>query len=87
MKVDVKPRSEFRSILGEELHLRLEEGSNIEDLLRMLQSAQSKLFGPSGLRDEVNIMVNGRNIDSLQGLKTPLYDGDEVVIFSAAIGG
>jgi len=35
----------------------------------------------------VNIYVNSEAIESLQGLRTPLKDGDEVTIIPALAGG
>jgi sulfur-carrier protein len=35
----------------------------------------------------VNIYVNSEAIDALQGLKTPVRDGDEVTIIPALAGG
>ena len=35
----------------------------------------------------VNIYVNSEAIESLQGLRTPLRDGDEVTIIPALAGG
>ena len=35
----------------------------------------------------ISIFVNGYNIDSLQGMQTPLKEGDEVDFMSAFAGG
>ena len=35
----------------------------------------------------ISIFVNGDNIDTLRGLRTPLKDGDEVDFMSAFAGG
>jgi molybdopterin synthase sulfur carrier subunit len=39
------------------------------------------------VHDHVNIYVNSDAIDTLQGLETPLRDGDEVTIIPALAGG
>ena len=39
------------------------------------------------LGDNINIMVNGRNINFTGGLDTPLKDGDRVAIFPPVAGG
>jgi molybdopterin synthase sulfur carrier subunit len=91
MKVKVRALAGFRHILGKELSIQLEDVARIEDLLIALcanhRDLHGAIYGESGLKDDVNIMVNGRNIDSLEGGKTKLADGDEVAIFPAAIGG
>ncbi len=61
-------------------------------LLDELERAYAGLKGL--LRDEggevhhhVNIYVNSEAIEALQGLRTPLKDGDEVAIIPALAGG
>ena len=39
------------------------------------------------VRDEINIYVNGDNIRALEGLSTPLKEGDEVDFMSAFAAG
>jgi len=39
------------------------------------------------LRPHVNVFVNGESVRYLQGLATPLRDGDEVMILPAVSGG
>jgi sulfur-carrier protein len=65
------------------------------DVSRMLDQLESSFGGLKGLvRDDggevhhhVNIYVNSEAIESLQGLRTPLKDGDEVTIIPALAGG
>lgn len=91
MKVKVRALAGLRHILGRELLVELAEGSRIEDLLEVLcedhQNLRQAIFGDLGLKDEVNILVNGKNIASKEGLKTALFDGDLMAMFPAAIGG
>jgi molybdopterin synthase sulfur carrier subunit len=91
MKVKVRSFAGFRHILGREREVELSEGSKVEDLLNALCAAYGEiralLFDQAGLKEDVNILVNGKSIDSLQGLETELSEGDEVAIFPAAIGG
>jgi molybdopterin converting factor small subunit len=48
----------------------------------------SRLLTPEGeLRPYVNVFVGERNIRRLQGLDTPLADGDVVAIIPAVAGG
>ncbi len=64
----------------------------VEALLDELEGAYGGLRGL--VRDEggaihhhVNIYVNNEAIEALQGLSTPLRDGDEVAIIPALAGG
>jgi molybdopterin synthase sulfur carrier subunit len=91
MRVKVRAFAGFRPILGRELDVELDKRSKIEDLLKSLcanySELRARLFDGPELKEDVNILVKGKNIESLQGLKTELAEGDEVAIFSAAIGG
>jgi len=65
------------------------------DVSRLLDQLEASYSGLRGLmRDEggevhhhVNIYVNNEAIESLQGVRTPLKDGDEVAIIPALAGG
>ncbi len=91
MRVRVRSFAGFRNILGKEREVELPDGSGIGDLAEALCSAheelQALLFDQGGLKEDVNILVNGMNVAALQGLETRLNDGDEVAMFPAAIGG
>jgi sulfur-carrier protein len=91
MKIKFRSFAGFKYILGKENEVDLASGARIEDLLHALCAAhlelEPMLFNESGIRDDVNIMVNGRNIASQQGMQTELSEGDEVALFPAAIGG
>jgi sulfur-carrier protein len=91
MKVKIRSFAGFRHILGKENEIDLAQGASIEDLLHALCAAHGVLkplvFGESGIRDDVNVMVDGKNIAALQGMQTKLAEGDVVALFPAAIGG
>ncbi len=91
MRVRVRSFAGFRHILGKERDVELAEGAGIGDLLEALCSAHgelcSLLFDQGVLKEDVNILANGKNVAALQGLETRLADGDEVALFPAAIGG
>ena len=65
------------------------------DVGRLLDRLEADFSGLKGLvRNErgeihqhVNIYVNSEGIEALQGLATPLKDGDEVAIIPALAGG
>ena len=72
---------------------RIEVAAN--DITRLLDQLEASYGGLKGLvRDEggevhqhVNIYVNGEAIESLEGQRTALKDGDEVTIIPALAGG
>ncbi|HOO53770.1 MAG TPA: MoaD/ThiS family protein [Methanothrix sp.] len=92
MKIRLKAFARYRDLLGGEMEVDLPEGSTIIDLLNKLASRSNDLrdqiFDASGkIRDDVNVMVNGRHFESLEGSETVLADGDEVALFPAVVGG
>jgi len=91
MKVRVKAFAGFRHILGKEIWIELPEKATVKDLLGALcyshAPLKSLLYDSRHLREDVNILVNGKNIASLKGEGSELAEGDELAIFPAAIGG
>ena len=91
MLVKVRSFAGFRNILGKEMEVELVEGARVEDLLKALCALKANLgtllFDEAGLREDVNIFVGGKNIASLESVRTTLAEGDVVALFPAAIGG
>lgn len=91
MIIRVRSFAGFRNILGKERAVELADGASMEDLLKALSQSRPELrpllLGDAGLKEDVFLFVNGKNIESLQGLSTRLCDGDEAALFPAAIGG
>lgn len=92
MIVQVRSFANFRSILGKDLIVNLENGSTVKDLLDNLsasyQGFRSAIFDESGqVKGYVILMKNRKNIDSLGGLETELSEGDEVTILPPVAGG
>jgi molybdopterin synthase sulfur carrier subunit len=68
------------------------EARDVGRLLEQLESTYSGFKGlvrnPQGeVHHHVNVYVNNEAIEALQGLATPLKDGDEVSIIPAMAGG
>jgi molybdopterin synthase sulfur carrier subunit len=68
------------------------EGSSVEDALRSLAEAhsgtRSQIFGEDGeLNRYVNVYLNDEDVRVLDGLQTPVSEGDTVVILPAMAGG
>lgn len=79
-------------IVGNRHNLELDEKASISTLANEIaritgQKRQGYLgeFEVGG--SEMAILVNGRNIDLLDGLETVLRDGDEVVLLIPTMGG
>lgn len=92
MIVQVRSFANFRSILGKDLIVNLENGSTVKDLLDNLsasyQGFRSAIFDESGqVKGYVILMKNRKNIDSLGGLETELSEGDEMAILPPVAGG
>jgi molybdopterin synthase sulfur carrier subunit len=68
------------------------DGASLSDCITSLEASypglKERLCDESGeIRRFVNIYVNGEDVRFLQGLTTPLKDGDEVSIVPAVAGG
>ena len=91
MKVTLKLFADLRKDGGDGLRqMRLDDGAKVSGLLEALKPDQflaGRLFNEGGLKDIFIVLVNGRRIDNLEGLDTPLKDGDEVSIFPPVAGG
>ena len=67
-------------------------GGSVGEVLRALTAAhpdtEEQLFGPDGdLNRYVNVYLNDEDVRVLDGLATPVADGDTVVILPAMAGG
>ena len=68
------------------------DGASLSECISSLEASypglKERLCDKSGeIRRFVNIYVNGEDVRFLQGLATPLKDGDEVSIVPAVAGG
>jgi sulfur-carrier protein len=67
-------------------------GSSVGEVLRDLAdkhpATESQLFGEGGeLNRYVNVYLNDEDVRVLDGLETPVGDGDTIVILPAMAGG
>ncbi|KXB00747.1 hypothetical protein AKJ41_03735 [candidate division MSBL1 archaeon SCGC-AAA259O05] len=92
MTVKVKFFANFREIIGcSEDNFSVD---SVKELLKTLSETEKELSEKFfedeenlELEDSVNIMVNGRKINLLDGINTELKDGDIVAIFPPVAGG
>jgi len=93
MAIVVKFFASFREATGVG-EVAIPVASNVGALLdelvgRFGERLASQLYHPKTKRllETVNILVNGRGINLLKGLETPLKNGDVVAIFPPVSGG
>lgn len=95
MKVTLHTILGPKQVIGQRLtEIDLPRGSTVEDFLtyvseRWGDDLSAHLFDPDSgaVLPYVRIMVNGQTIQFLEGMETPLQDGDEVLILPPASGG
>lgn len=91
MSVEVYIPTPFRRATNNQDRVRL-DAPDVRALLVELEESFGALRGlvrneRGEVHDHVNIYVNNEEIEALQGLATPLKDGDEVSIIPALAGG
>lgn len=91
MAVTVYIPTPFRRATGNRDRVEV-AAADVSELLDELERSYSPLKGlvrndQGDVHQHVNIYVNNEEIEALQGLRTPLRDGDEVAIIPALAGG
>jgi molybdopterin synthase sulfur carrier subunit len=87
----VKVFATYRPLVGA-ADFELAAPANISELLQVVAGRYpglgAKILGPDGAPSfDVIIMVNGRHIQHLQGISTPLVENDTVQLFPLVAGG
>jgi sulfur-carrier protein len=91
MAVNVRIPTQLRQLTGGESEVSV-EGTTVEEALKALDAAHpgfaERLYDDGGgLRRFVNVFVAEEDIRFLDGLSTPLTDGQTVSIVPAVAGG
>jgi sulfur-carrier protein len=90
--IEIKFLTRFLEITGER-NTQINDVKNMSDLIDVLCQKYGKefkevLWDDNGdLRDYLKVMLNGEDIRDINGLDTPLKDGDQVVMFQTIAGG
>lgn len=95
VKVIVKYFAVIREIVGKrEDDLEMDEGSTVQDLLLYLSRINGDKFkeyiykvGTERLNENLQFLVDGRSINTLNGIKTKLHDGCKFIIIPPVGGG
>ena len=90
MAVTVKIPTQLRAATGGEAETEV-DGATVGEVLDALyeryDELRERIADDGGLRRFVNVYVGGEDIRFLDGLDTPVADGDEVTILPAVAGG
>ncbi len=90
MSVNVKIPTQLRAATDGEAVAKVEGGTVAEVLDALYErfgELKARIADDEGLRRFVNVYVGGEDIRFLDGLNTPVSDGDEVTILPAVAGG
>ena len=91
MSATIRIPTQLRNLSGGNAEIKTEEGT-VGEVLAALEEAhpgfQERLFDETGkLRRFVNVYVADEDVRHLQGLDTPVKDGQTVSIIPAVAGG
>ncbi len=91
MSVTVKIPTQLRAVTGGENETTVEGATTVGEVLDGLyaqyEGLRDRIAEDGDLRRFVNVYVGGEDIRFLDGLDTPVDDGDEVTILPAVAGG
>ena len=92
MRVEVRSFAMFRDAVGRKtVEREYDDGATVGDVLRDVERAYPELSGrlltDDDLASAVTVLRNGRNVANLDGVETPLSDGDTVGISPPVTGG
>ena len=91
MAITVKIPTQLRAVTAGESETAIEEAGTVGEVLDGLydryDGLRERIAEDGDLRRFVNVYVGGEDIRFLDGLETPVEDGDEVTILPAVAGG
>jgi molybdopterin synthase sulfur carrier subunit len=90
--VKIKFLARFKDITGEK-KVEFDFNGELSGLIDVLFKKYGNKFKESLLNDEglfrdyVKILINGEDIAQINGLKSPIHNDDEIIIFQTIAGG
>lgn len=95
MKITLQTILGLKQVIGEKrTEIDLPQESTMEDLVQYMKNRwgedlSRQLLDPESgaILSHMRVMVNGQTIHFLQGMETPLREGDEVLILPMVSGG
>ncbi len=90
MSIEVRIPTILRQYTGGEKAVQ-GEGATLQELIADLESRhpglRERLVDDKGLRRFVNVYLNDEDVRFLNGIETPVSDGDSVTVLPAVAGG
>ncbi|EMA67448.1 MoaD family protein [Halorubrum aidingense JCM 13560] len=92
MDLELRFFATFREAAGgKTVEATYPDGSSVGDVLRELETEYEGMAGrlivDGDLAPQINVLKNGREVLHLDGLDTPLDDGDRLSVFPPVAGG
>ena len=94
MKVEVKFFTSLREITGKKVDtIQMQDAITVNELVKMLSEKYGKkfrkyIYDKDGVTQEfLSFLVNGKNINNMQGFDTKLGDQDVIAILPPVGGG
>lgn len=91
MAVIVRIPTPLRSLTGGNEEVQVEEARTVGDVIDRLEvnhaGMKDRLLDDKGVRKFINIYVGEEDIRFLDGLRTPVKDGEQISIVPAIAGG
>lgn len=92
MELELRFFATFREAAGGKTVVReFEAATDVGDVLRALEAEYDGMAGrlivDGDLAPQINVLKNGREVLHLEGLSTPLEDGDRLSVFPPVAGG
>lgn len=87
MKITVRAFGTLLLALNRTFDIELADQATIQELLQQLNSQNPSTLSPLLWDSTLTLLINGRNIHSLQGMDTVLRDDDIVTLIPFVVGG